>query len=546
MMNHNDCSIRKETTQFFFSIRSIMNLIIINVALVLLLSTSPTTVVFSWVMPMPTSSLMNDMNHNMNHNNVLLITNNNIEQNRLLSSSISSSTIAVESIQSPASSFLPVQQQQLGAVVERSSSHILHRGASMWLSSLPSSSSLSTNTATTTTTIAAGATTTATAQQQPSKQDILLLRNAFAEFYGMNKNYETSLELLSQTIDIWIQKKLPPDELSALYRVRGDCYMELGNAINAASDYNNAIELIKISKNQKDIIVFDDDSESDDQIKSEYIIALLGRARANRNIALTSTTDNKKYAIQSSNDYENAIILSSRYNDYDDKIDSIIDGSIRNPYATWEWGSTLRLVNDDWTYASQIHTIASKSFDEIGDKAHGIISYIDSGIDLAATASKSMKANNDAKQEAITILRKGIQQTKGITSRDIPLLRHVIVKEGEGRIVLASLLWNNIQTRSDAETILGDACIRLDQLQTQLDIQQVQQQKLRTVQQIQLDEQDKLKTYSRVLYSIDDEIDIYGGIIKSSTCYPKKTYMNEQLHWPDTLQQLVVQLETLK
>ena len=112
--------------------------------------------------------------------------------------------------------------------------------------------------------------------------------------------------------------------------------MELGNAINAASDYNNAIEFIKVSKNvnnNKDTIVFDDDSELDDQIKSEYIIALLGRARANRNLALTSsTTDNKKYAIQSSNDYEQAIILSSRYNDCNDMIVSIIDGSQRHPY----------------------------------------------------------------------------------------------------------------------------------------------------------------------------------------------------------------------
>ena len=57
----------------------------------------------------------------------------------------------------------------------------------------------------------------------PSKEDIQLLRAAFAEFYGLNRDLPKSEQLLNQAIDRW--QNQPADERAGLYRVRGDCYM---------------------------------------------------------------------------------------------------------------------------------------------------------------------------------------------------------------------------------------------------------------------------------------------------------------------------------
>lgn len=42
--------------------------------------------------------------------------------------------------------------------------------------------------------------------------------------------------------------------------------------------------------------------------------------------------------------------------------------------------------------------------------------------------------------------------------------------DGSTSIALVSLLWNNIRTLSEAETVYGDVCIQLDQLQTKFDM----------------------------------------------------------------------------
>jgi hypothetical protein len=64
----------------------------------------------------------------------------------------------------------------------------------------------------------------------PTQDEIKLLREALATFYGMDRDFEKSEKLLTKAIDAW--QRQPPDEKAGLYRVRGDCYM-VGNSENA-------------------------------------------------------------------------------------------------------------------------------------------------------------------------------------------------------------------------------------------------------------------------------------------------------------------------
>ena len=63
----------------------------------------------------------------------------------------------------------------------------------------------------------------ATSAGPPTKEEISLLREAFAAFYGANRDAVAAESLLSQTLEAW--QRQPPDERAGLYRVRGDCYM---------------------------------------------------------------------------------------------------------------------------------------------------------------------------------------------------------------------------------------------------------------------------------------------------------------------------------
>ena len=57
----------------------------------------------------------------------------------------------------------------------------------------------------------------------PTKDEIKLLREAFAAFYGVDRDSTLAESLLSQAIEAW--QRQPPDEQAGLYRVRGDVYM---------------------------------------------------------------------------------------------------------------------------------------------------------------------------------------------------------------------------------------------------------------------------------------------------------------------------------
>jgi hypothetical protein len=57
----------------------------------------------------------------------------------------------------------------------------------------------------------------------PTKDEIKLLQEALAVFYGVDQDLNVAEQLLSQAIKAW--KSQPPDEQAGLYRVRADCYM---------------------------------------------------------------------------------------------------------------------------------------------------------------------------------------------------------------------------------------------------------------------------------------------------------------------------------
>lgn len=57
----------------------------------------------------------------------------------------------------------------------------------------------------------------------PTREEITLLRQAFATFYGTDRDPVAAEPLLTKTIEAW--QRQPPDESAGLYRVRGDCYM---------------------------------------------------------------------------------------------------------------------------------------------------------------------------------------------------------------------------------------------------------------------------------------------------------------------------------
>jgi hypothetical protein len=173
-----------------------------------------------------------------------------------------------------------------------------------------------------------------------------------------------------------------------------------------------------------------------------------------------------------------------------------------------------------------VHTRASTAFDEIGDRARSVITQIDAGIALAAAGEVQTK-------QAESVLRSAIQSTVGVESRDVQLLQRVITKEGEGRMALAALLWSDGQ-RTEAEAVLGEACVRLDQLQAQVDLYSS-----KIVSSPSVDG-------ARLLYSIDDNAVYTGRKVLSCSDFKKPQFLTEKLEWPEFLQKKVVKLETLQ
>mmetsp|Transcript_20959 Transcript_20959/g.29581 ORF Transcript_20959/g.29581 Transcript_20959/m.29581 type:complete len:418 (-) Transcript_20959:1434-2687(-) len=335
----------------------------------------------------------------------------------------------------------------------------------------------------------------------PSDAEVKLLRQSFEALYG-ERNPEKAEELLSKAIIAWERQN--PDEKAALYRVRGDCYTQLARAEDAVKDYSEAIRLL-------------DGPGGDLADPVEKPEARLGRARALRSMGkLTS-----EQAAQAANDYKTAFLLSSR-EDWDTDQEKIEDGASRNPYAAWEWGMALRSAGD-YKQAADAHALAAFAFREVGDKARSVISSLDAGIDLAATGDVD---------ETKSVLEKAIKSTTSVEGRDIELLQRVIAKEGEARIALASILWSS-NDKAGAESQLGEACVRLDQLEADAEAREAARIKSGAMPPPKVK---KLK------FSIDD-ITSAGQI--SCSRFKNEKFLSDTLQWPDSLQTKVGKLNKL-
>jgi hypothetical protein len=87
---------------------------------------------------------------------------------------------------------------------------------------------------------------------------------------------------------------------------------------------------------------------------------------------------------------------------------------------------------------------------------------LDAGIDLAALQATTNGSGKN--RDTDDVLIKAIDTTTTVEGKDVALLQRVIANEGEARIALASLLWD-AGDRQAAESQLGTACIRLEQLE---------------------------------------------------------------------------------
>jgi tetratricopeptide (TPR) repeat protein len=242
----------------------------------------------------------------------------------------------------------------------------------------------------------------------------------------------------------------------------------------------------------------------------------LGRARAIRS---QGGAVGKDQALQAAKDYQKYLRLSSR-EDWDTDQEMEEDGAARNPFAAWEWGSSLRQAGM-YEKAAEVHTLAAVAFEDIGDKPRSIISSLDAGIDLAAAGNS---------EEAKSVLQRAIQKTTLAEGRDVELLQRVIAKEGEARLAYASILWDTKGDRAAAETQLGDACIRLEQLDADA---QARIAKLGLKPSAAPD---------RLKFSIDDGI---GAFDISCSKFKYQKFLTETLQWPESLQKKVNKLQSL-
>lgn len=331
----------------------------------------------------------------------------------------------------------------------------------------------------------------------PTQDEIKLLREALGAIYG-ERNPEKAADLLTKAISVW--ERQAPDERAALVRVRGDCYMELLNAQDAEKDYTTTIDLLT-----------GPGGELADP--GELPAARLGRGRALRSMGKITPEQFK----QASDDYQISLRLSSR-EEWDTNEELEQDGVQRNPYAGWEWGMAQRGAGD-YKKAAETHTLAAFAFKDIGDRARSVISELDAGIDLAAT--------EDVK-EAKTLLEGAIKKTTSVEGTDVELLQRVIAKEGEARLALASILWSNDE-KAAAESQLGEACNRLEQLQADSDAREEKRRKTGAVPLVKV---------KKLPFTIDDTV----GTECSCSRFKNEKFLSETLLWPTSLQEKVLKL----
>ncbi|GMH93911.1 hypothetical protein TrST_g7946 [Triparma strigata] len=277
----------------------------------------------------------------------------------------------------------------------------------------------------------------ALSQVPPSQADIAKLQKALAKVYDPSPDPASALPLLTEVIEIWESTSQPAFEVASLLRVKADCSLSLQLADSAYADYTSAIEVFK---------------DSGPQALSELELASLGRARSTRLPSYTLPPN----LTQSASDYRLALILSSRSDsDADSETERLKDGFTRNPFAAWEYASTLR-DSDHLSDASEAFVKASEAFESIGDHPRSVLSSLDAGVTSASESRVS--------EDALKYLRDVISSTTTVEGTDTYLLQSVIAKECEARVALASVLWNQ-DRKPEAERELGEACERMTVLE---------------------------------------------------------------------------------
>eukprot|EP00593_Proboscia_inermis_P013219 CAMPEP_0171309466 /NCGR_PEP_ID=MMETSP0816-20121228/19626_1 /TAXON_ID=420281 /ORGANISM="Proboscia inermis, Strain CCAP1064/1" /LENGTH=371 /DNA_ID=CAMNT_0011793003 /DNA_START=53 /DNA_END=1168 /DNA_ORIENTATION=+ len=342
----------------------------------------------------------------------------------------------------------------------------------------------------------------------PTEAEITSLREAFGAFFG-ERNPQKALPLLTNALQSF--ERQPPDERAALYRVRGDCYMALQLPREAADDYGRCLGLM-------------DGIGGEKADPSERPLARLGRARALR----SGTGLDEKRNTQAAEDYRVALTLTG--NDDLEEEERLADGVSKNPYAAWEWGMSQR-GSGNFLGAAKTHARAMVAFETVGDHAAAVISALDRGIDLAAASSNQDIAKA---RDALELSIRSTPTVKG-DDKDIPILQRVIAKEGEARMALASILWD-ANERSAAETELGEACARLEQLDADADARDKVVEKKNFPKQIK-------PLISNLGYSIDD---ILGAREIGCSSFKRESFLTEKVQWPPVLQEKVLKLQRLK
>eukprot|EP00587_Corethron_hystrix_P004581 CAMPEP_0113309556 /NCGR_PEP_ID=MMETSP0010_2-20120614/7550_1 /TAXON_ID=216773 ORGANISM="Corethron hystrix, Strain 308" /NCGR_SAMPLE_ID=MMETSP0010_2 /ASSEMBLY_ACC=CAM_ASM_000155 /LENGTH=408 /DNA_ID=CAMNT_0000164827 /DNA_START=104 /DNA_END=1330 /DNA_ORIENTATION=+ /assembly_acc=CAM_ASM_000155 len=348
----------------------------------------------------------------------------------------------------------------------------------------------------------------------PTNEEVKLLQDAFAALYGVPRDLDRAQSLLSQVIKLWGTQ--PSDERAALYRVRGDCYLKMQRPSYAIPDFTQALELL----NDKSPAA----SKAD---QSEISAAYLGRARAYQSTQMRSTLSPSEYDAVAE-DYATYLKLSAREEDFPETERELLkSGAESNPYAAWEWGIALRQAGQ-MEAAEDAHGIAAAAFRNIGDRPREIISDIDRAIDLAVMASSGGSVS-----KAVDSLRVAIASTAKVESNDVDLLARLVAREGEGRVALASILWGESSTRSEAEKELGIACQRLEVLQIDSDARDKARLKRMVVP----------KPADTLGYGIDDTI---GPGEISCSRFKNEKFLQETLGWPVELRQKANKLNKLQ
>lgn len=391
----------------------------------------------------------------------------------------------------------------------------------------------------------------ACAAEPPSNSDVDLLNRAMVAY---SKNDDTATDLLTQTIAAW--KDQPSDELAALYLLRANSYMVTSSTTattttasqqeqNAIEDYTRAIPNLQ---------------------SNDLPSAYLGRARAFRSLSLSNPSNAASAAANNAcNDYRMSFELSSRDRDdfedynYDNDGTSTTDDSSSlfslyariNPYAAWEWGSSL-LTCGQYRDAARLHTAASRAFDAVGDHGRAVISLLDAGIDMAALVASlpSSSSNDDTtitiQNDAKKLLINAIDQTTTVQGRDVALLQRVIATEGEARVALATILWSLPSTTSssstgsskqEAEAQLGQACLRLEQLD-----QDAMERNAKAAGAVSPSKGAPMAT-TNPKYSIDDQA---GALDVSCSRFKNDKFLADTLQWPAPLRDSVRKLITLQ